>query len=289
MSENLSLAYSTCPNDTFIFHALKEGLVKCPGIDFDIRLADVEELNQRAKKKTYHISKLSFAAIGHMQEEYGLLRTGAALGRGCGPLIVAKKDSRPEDLLSANIAIPGLGTTAGMLLELYLAEKKSGRKSLGPDSHSTSPMIFDRIMPALQNGEFEFGVIIHEGRFTFEKYGLSCVADLGSWWEKKTGCPIPLGGIAARRDLPPETISKIETAIGASVRYAFNNREASASYIREFANELDDAVIKNHIDLYVNDFSMNLGKEGEEAIELLFTKARKHGILPEGTMPVFAL
>lgn len=281
MDKKLSLGYSTCPNDTFIFYALAHNIIKIPGIDFSISLEDVETLNQNAKKNMLDISKLSFAAIGHLQETYGLLRSGAALGRGCGPLIVAQKGIKLSDLCNVNIAVPGMWTTANLLLGLFLPESPK-------DSPKVTPMSFDKIMPAIAKGDFKAGVIIHEGRFTYENYGLSCLADLGQWWEQETSLPIPLGGIAIHRDLGTEMAEKVESAIHDSVNYAFTHKNEPDDYINKYAQEMSSDVILQHINLYVNDFSINIGNEGEAAINTLFTEARNRGIIPPCTKPVFA-
>ncbi|MEZ4526023.1 MAG: 1,4-dihydroxy-6-naphthoate synthase [Desulfobacterales bacterium] len=277
MKQKLSLAYSTCPNDTFVFYALAHHKTDCQDMEFSITLADVETLNQDAVFGKYDVSKLSFAAIGHLTDTYGLLRSGSALGRGCGPLIVAKPGFDKSDLHSADIAVPGLKTTANMLLGLYL----SGQAHV-------NPMPFDRVMPAVAAGEYDAGVIIHEGRFTFPDYGLICLEDLGQWWEQKTSLPIPLGGIAIRRDLGKQTAMHMEKAIRDSVKYAFANQDAADAYIREHAQEMEPLVIRQHIDLYVNRFTENLGTEGEEAIKVLFSMGRECGLLPESAAPLFA-
>ncbi len=277
IEKNLSLAYSTCPNDTFIFHALAHSMIDLNGINYEITLDDVESLNLKASAGVYDISKLSFAAIGNLQENYALLRTGAALGRGCGPLLVAKPGYRLKDLDSANIAVPGLQTTANLLLGLWAGKKEN-----------IVPMTFDKIMPSVHRGEYDFGVIIHEGRFTYGEHGLECVIDLGQWWEEETGMPIPLGGIAVKRDLPQSVINQVEKSIGESVSYAFNKKGASSTYIKQHAQELDDDVIEQHIELYVNSFSKSLGSEGENAVEYLFELARKKGVMAKSGKSVFA-
>ncbi len=277
MKKKLSLAYSTCPNDTFLFYALAHHKIDSGNLEFSLTLADVETLNQDAVSGKYDVSKLSFSAIGHLSDTYGLLRSGAALGRGCGPLIVAKPGFDKSGLNSANIAVPGLKTTANMLLGLYL----SGQ------AHVT-PMTFDRIMPAVAAGEYGAGVIIHEGRFTFADYGLICLEDLGQWWDQKTSLPIPLGGIAIRRDLGKETAVHVEKAICDSVKYAFANPNAADEYIRTYAQEMAHSIIRQHIDLYVNSFTENLGTEGEKAVNLLFRMGRECGLLPQSTAPLFA-
>ncbi len=277
MTQKLSLGYSTCPNDTFLFHALAHRQIDLHGLDFDIRLADVETLNQDAKSGIPDVTKLSYAALGHLRDSYGLLRSGSALGRGCGPLVVARPGYELSRLKYTKIAVPGLWTTACMLLGLYLETP--------PEA---VPMTFDRIMPAVQRGDLDAGVIIHEGRFTFQNYGLEKQIDLGEWWEKKTGLPIPLGGIAIRRNLGPDTAQAVEKAIRDSVAHAFACPDDSSAYIREHAQEMDADVIRQHIGLYVNDFTRNLGIQGEQAVHRLFDMAENYGILPKSDAPLFA-
>ena len=277
MKKSLTIGYSTCPNDTFIFYALAHKLIDCGGINFNTVLKDVEALNQDARLGRYEVSKLSFSAMAYLRDSYGLLKSGAAIGKGCGPLIVTRPGFDLNKLSSSTIVVPGLWTTACMLLGLYLAQKPQ-----------VVPMQFDHIMPAIQKGMFEAGVIIHEGRFTYPDYELVCLVDLGRWWEEKTGLPIPLGGICVRRDLPKETIKKIETAIRDSVSYSKEHPGQADQYIRHYAAEMSDSVIQNHIDLYVNDFTVNLGKTGEKAIEKLFTMAWNVGMIPKGKKPLFA-
>jgi 1,4-dihydroxy-6-naphthoate synthase len=267
----LSLAYSTCPNDTFIFHALAERLVDMRGLSFQIDLADVEALNRAAAKGVYAVSKLSFAAIGHLQGRYRILDSGAALGRGCGPLIVARPDFDRKHLADAKIAVPGHWTTANLLLGLYI-----GRKI------PVEAMTFDRIMPAVADGTVDAGVIIHEGRFTYPAYNLACLADLGQWWEEKTGLPIPLGAIAIREDVGRETAGKISRVIHSSIEFAQANPDASDGYICKHAQEMAPEVIRQHIDLYVNSFSLKLGDTGKGAIAELFCQAVEKRIIPAG-------
>ena len=273
---NLKLGYSTCPNDTFIFYALAHNLIERRDLQFKIELADVETLNQQARAGVFDISKLSFAAIGHLLDTYGVLRSGSALGRGCGPLVVARPGFNLNQIDSKKIAVPGMWTTACMLLGLYLSKK--------PD---VVPMLFDLIMPAVERGDLDFGVIIHEGRFTYKNYGLICLLDLGRWWEEKTSLPIPLGGIAIRRDIAPETARRVESAIRESTLYGFKHRSETDSYIKRYAREMSPAVIRRHIDLYVNEFTVEIGKQGKEAVEALFEMARSRGILPESKKTVF--
>lgn len=275
----LRIGYSTCPNDTFIFYALAHDRIDCEELQFDIELKDVETLNQDAVHQVFDVSKLSFAALGHLQETYGLLHSGAALGRGCGPLLVARRGRDLSKLAGSRIAIPGYWTTANLLMGLFAADYPE--KQL-------HPMVFDRIMPAVQHGEVDYGVIIHEGRFTYEEYGLDCLVDLGQWWEGRTSLPIPLGGIAIRRDIPVDIARRVDAALKRSVMYAFEHPDAAAPYIRRHAREMAPDVIHQHIDLYVNAFSIDLQAEGAEAIRTLFETARKAGLLPPVRMPIFA-
>ena len=277
-NEKLSLAYSTCPNDTFLFHALAYNLIDLQNISYSIELDDVESLNNKASEEIFDISKLSFATIGQSQEKYGLLRTGAALGRGCGPLLIAKPGYRTNNLNKVKIAVPGIQTTANLLLGLWLGKKAD-----------IVPMTFDKIMPAVLSGEFDFGVIIHEGRFTYQSCGLECIVDLGEWWEETTSFPIPLGGIAIKRSLPDEIIRQVEKSIGESVIYAFNNKNAGKAYIKKHAQEMDTKVIDQHIALYVNDFTRSLGTEGEKAVEFLFEMARQKGVMAKSDKSLFAV
>jgi 1,4-dihydroxy-6-naphthoate synthase len=211
-------------------------------------------------------------------ETYGLLRSGAALGRGCGPLIVGRKGSTLSDLTSTKIAVPGLWTTANLLLGLFC-----------PSLPRVVPLTFDKIMPAVSSGAYDFGVIIHEGRFTFETYGLENLLDLGAWWESETGFPIPLGGIAVRRTLPQEIIAKVESAIRDSIAYAHMHPKETRNYVKTHARELSDEVTQQHISLYVNKFSTDIGDQGASAIHMLFDMARKKGLMPESKKNVFAL
>jgi len=273
----ISLGYSTCPNDTLAFFGLAHGRVDAAGHEYDIHLADVEQLNQKARQGMLDVTKLSFAALGNLMDSYGLLRSGAALGRGCGPLIVAKPGIGLEALSGGPVAVPGVWTTAAMLLQLYA----------GP--LNLVPMSFEEVMPSIQQGKFDIGVIIHEGRFTYPQHGLDCLLDLGEWWEAETGKPIPLGCIAARRDLPVDIIGQIEETIRKSVVYGLGNRREAMAYITRHAQEMAPSVIDRHIDLYVNDFSIDLGAEGEEAVETLFQMALEKGLLRERCSNIFAL
>jgi len=258
MTQLLTLGYSPCPNDTFIFHALVHGKIPLPGITIQERLEDVETLNQLARQKILDLTKISFHAYGHLREDYVLLASGSALGRGCGPLVVARSPLTMEELRGLPIAIPGELTTANLLLQLH-----------GEGFEQVRPMPFDRIMACVAGGELPAGVIIHESRFTFRRHGLHQVIDLGQWWEEETGSPIPLGGILARRDLGRGWILALEQGIAASLRHAWQHPEEPRTYIKANAQELDDSVIDQHIGLYVNDFSLDLGATGRQAVATL--------------------
>lgn len=258
----LSLGFSPCPNDTFIFHAIVSGKISIPGIELHPRMEDVETLNRLALAGSIDVTKVSYGAVPHLLDEYALLRSGGALGRGCGPLLVGRSDMDPERLSTGIIAIPGRLTTANLLLRLYQPDLPEGRE-----------IVYSDIMPAVARGDVDAGLIIHESRFTYPRHGLVRLVDLGEWWEAETGSPIPLGGIIARRSLGEGAIEAIESAIRESVEHAFRDPSASAAYVAEHAQEMDPEVMRQHIDLYVNDFSRDVGPEGEKAIEELLRRS----------------
>lgn len=276
MTPVLSLGYSPCPNDTFIFYALIHGRIAAEGLSFRERLEDVETLNALARQGALDLTKVSYHALGHLRRDYALLRSGGALGRGCGPLVVARSMAAMDDLRSRRIAIPGLLTTANLLLQLH---------GSGFDNLVVLP--FHRIMEAVVDGEVEAGVIIHESRFTYRDKGLVEILDLGAWWEEETGAPIPLGGILARRSLGAEVIARADRALRRSVEYALAHPGEARAYIKAHAQELSDTVIDSHIALYVNKFSVDLGDEGIRAVETLFARAEARGILPRQDLPLF--
>ncbi|MFP7753341.1 1,4-dihydroxy-6-naphthoate synthase [Thermodesulfobacteriota bacterium B35] len=266
----LSIGYSPCPNDTFIFHALVHGLVHTGAISFaPPLLEDVETLNRWAMEARLDVSKLSFHALGHVLDRYVMLASGAALGRGCGPLLVTTPERAGDDPAGWTIAIPGEFTTAALLLALY-----------APGHGQAEVMRFDRIMSAVRSGRVDAGLVIHEGRFTYQAQGLVCVCDLGRWWEEETGLPIPLGCIAARRSLDASVVAAVEEAVRASILAARARPGVSLPYIRQHARELDRDVISSHIGLYVNDFSVDLGEEGVAAVQELLRRGRRAGIFP---------
>jgi 1,4-dihydroxy-6-naphthoate synthase len=277
-NSKLSLGFSPCPNDTFIFHALVHGKVPCGGVKFVERLEDVETLNGLALSAVLDVSKISYHLLGHILDDYLLLRSGGALGRGCGPLLVARQPLDPARLAGKKIALPGRYTTAALLLRLF-----------EPSLSDLVYLPFEKIMPAVADGSVDAGVIIHESRFTFASHGLTKIVDLGAWWETETGQPIPLGGIAAKRSLGRETLLALEQGIARSVEEAFANPAAARPYIRAHSQEMSDEVCDAHIGLYVNDFSKGLGEEGEGAVRLLLDRAASAGVVPASNQPLFVI
>ncbi len=253
----LTFAFTPCPNDTFAFHALVHGLV-----DTTIRvqpvLLDIEELNRRAHGTEFDLTKLSVGAFAATGAQYRLLRSGAALGHGVGPLVVSREPGALEDAVRGRVAIPGRETTAFRLLQLA-----------APDLGSVVEVRYDRILGAVERGEVDAGLIIHESRFTYADRGLTKVADLGDWWEAETGLPVPLAGICARADLDPVLVDAAERAIRDSVAYAFAHPEASRAFVRAHAQEMSDEVCDAHIRLYVNELSLDIGEQGMRAVRRL--------------------
>jgi len=275
MTRSLTLGFSPCPNDTFIFDALVHRRIPLSDLFFHARLEDVETLNDLALRGVLDLTKVSYHAFGHLRQDYALLRSGGALGRGCGPLVVAPRPLSMEQLRNQKIAIPGELTTANLLLQLY-----------GEGFEQVVPMPFDRIMATVARGELPAGVIIHESRFTYRQQGLHQVLDLGQWWEEVTGKPIPLGGILVKRALGPHLIAEIDAALRRSIEFALAHPEISRPYIKAHAQELSDAVIDSHIGLYVNDFSLDLGHEGIEAVATLLRRAEQRGLIPPCDLPL---
>ena len=272
----LSLGYSPCPNDTYIFCALVHGKLGDQAPAFREVLEDIETLNNMASRAELDVVKISFHALGHLAEQYCLLHSGGALGRGCGPLVVASAALDAGALHAKRVAIPGRMTTAALLVRLF-----------APQLQHLIAMPFHRIMEAVQQGEVDAGVIIHESRFTYSEYGLHKVVDLGQWWESTTGHPIPLGGIAARRDLGPELVARIDDSLRASVSYAHEHPAEVREYVARHAQEMDPEVMASHIALYVNDHTLDYGRDGEAAIVDLMTRASRAGIVPETSEQLF--
>ena len=270
------LAYSPCPNDTFIFTPWVEGRV--PGAPPVVeRFEDIDTLNQIALRGEPDVVKVSFHALGHLRDRYCLLRSGGALGRGCGPLVVARTPFAGEELARKTVAIPGRLTTAALLVRLFAPTLADA---------DITVMRFDQIMPAVCAGAVDAGVIIHEGRFTYQRHGLTQIVDLGDWWERATGHAIPLGGILMRRDLGDDLIKRTERALSQSVDYAFAHTDVVWPTVRRHAQEMEDDVMRQHIALYVNEFTRNYGPEGEAAIAHLLATAERLGVVPPSDRPL---
>ncbi len=264
-----SLAISPCPNDTFAFYALLHGKTEWRA-PFELRMADIEELNRLCFAEAVDFCKISFHAYVLARRKYRLLNAGSALGHGCGPLIVAKRATPLAALKEQRIAVPGRHTTATLLLQLLL----------GKDLR-LEEMPFDRIMPACAAGQVDAGLIIHESRFTYPRHGLVSLVDLGAWWERETGRPIPLGGIVAHKRTPAEVAAAFDRALGQSVAYALAHPEEPLSFMKRHAQEMEPAVMQRHVDLYVNDFTRDLGPQGHAAIDRLAAASAAAGIIDD--------
>ena len=274
----LSLGFSPCPNDCFMFDAIVNKRIDLEGLDFSVRLADVEALNNAAFAGDTDVTKLSYHAYAYCLGDYVLLDAGSALGRNCGPLLISKREIARDEVAAGalSIAIPGKYTTANFLLGLAF-----------PQAQNKTALVFSAIEAALLDERFDAGLIIHENRFTYEAKGLKKIVDLGEYWESETGAPIPLGGIAIKRSLPDEITDRVNRVLRRSVEYAFAHRSASLDYVRAHAQEMDEDVMYRHIDLYVNEYSVDLGAEGRRAVELLFAKAEATGIIPQTKSTLF--
>jgi 1,4-dihydroxy-6-naphthoate synthase len=264
----LSLGFSPCPNDTFMLDALIHHRIPSKGIEWNIFIEDVETLNRWAMQERLDVSKMSFNAWLHVRDKYTILSSGAALGHGCGPLIIARESLSEDEILKGPVAIPGELTTANLLFSLRY-----------PKAAKPIPMVFSEIETAVLDGRVVAGVIIHENRFTYSKRGLVKILDLGEYWEQETGFPIPLGAIAVKNTLGPQVIEAVDQLIHESVRSAFDNPDTAMPFVRKHAQEMDDNVMQAHIRTYVNEFSLDLGSQGLEAIHVLRDKAIKAGLI----------
>lgn len=254
----LTLSLSTCPNDTFMFDALLHGRIDTEGLSFETTLADIEQLNAAALEARSAITKISYAVLPQLAGHYQVLDSGSALGRGNGPLLVSRRPMLPDDLSGLSVAVPGLHTTANLLLT-----------KLFPQTGERTPYLFSEIAPAILRGECQAGVLIHEGRFTYREQGLHLIADLGLLWERQTALPLPLGAIAVSRELPLELRQTIGRVLRRSIEYAFAHPEASAAFVHEHAQELSEEVTRKHIELFVNRYSLSLGEQGRRAVTTL--------------------
>jgi 1,4-dihydroxy-6-naphthoate synthase len=271
---NLMLGFSPCPNDTFIFDALIHHKIDTEGLEFDVSFDDVETLNRKAFSEKLDITKLSFHAYSYAAKQYVLLDAGSALGFGVGPLLISKREISKSEIENSKseilIGIPGKYTTANFLLSLAY-----------PHAINKIEMLFSDIEDALLKDEIDLGLIIHENRFTYQNKGLKKVMDLGEYWENLTGCAIPLGGIVIKRNLPDDIKHKVNRVLRRSVEFAFQNPKSGLDFIRKHAQEMSEEVMYKHIELYVNKYSVNLGKEGRKAVRLLFDIALEKGVIPE--------
>jgi 1,4-dihydroxy-6-naphthoate synthase len=269
----LTLGFSPCPNDTFIFDAMVNGKIDTRGITFDYVMEDVGTLNHWAEEGKLDITKLSYSTFLHTVNQYALLHCGSALGVGVGPLLVSKKPLDLKDINNFRIAIPGFNTTANLLLSLAF-----------PGAQNKKELIFNEIEAAVLNDEFDAGLIIHEGRFTYQKKGLTKLIDLGDWWEQTTSAAIPLGGIVARREFGNELCATIDTILKESLAYSWKHYPELAPFVTANAQEMEEDVMRQHIQLYVNAYSTDLGVTGRNAITTLFDKAKAGGLI-KGELP----
>lgn len=269
MTKTIELAISTCPNDTFAFHGLLTQQVDSRGLDFRIELHDVQELNRALFQGKFDCAKASFHAALRLSDELVVFSSGSALGFGVGPLLLASPNYVEGNKPNPIVLCPGEHTTATMLYKLFY-----------PDTGELRQVVFSDIMPALQNGDADLGVCIHEGRFTWQRQGLQCIADLGSLWEQQTHTPLPLGGIVGRRSLGPDVLAKVQDVIHDSVSYGLQHREETLPTMKRYAQELDDEVIYAHVDLYVNPWTVALDQEGQQSLDQLHTLAISAGMVP---------
>lgn len=279
MAQRIHLGISTCPNDTFTFHALMTREVDWRGLDLEIELIDIQQLNDRLFAGDFDVAKTSFHAAMLLANKTVVLPSGSALGFGVGPLLLAAKaDTHPSDPHQVTLC-PGQHTTASLLYALFYPKKTR-----------VEHVVFSEIMPKLQRHEADFGVCIHEGRFTWQEQGLGLVEDLGTRWEAETSCPLPLGGIVAQRHLPPKVIATVQAVIRDSLEFALADREAPIPTMQKYAQEFEDDVLMKHVDLYVNDWTLDLGDTGCEALTLLSERATAVGLIERGsaTIEVFA-
>lgn len=270
MRNLITLGFSPCPNDCFIFDAIVNKRIDLEGLEFDVKMEDVETLNRWAVEGKLDSTKLSFHAYAYLTEMYQLMHAGSALGFNCGPLLISKKEFTIDEVKAnkLKIAIPGKLTTAHFLFSIAF-----------PNATNKTEMVFSEIENAVLSGEYDAGLIIHENRFTYEQKGLKKIIDLGEFWESLIHAPIPLGGIVIKRDLPIDIKQKVDRIIRKSVEYAFAHPADSKPFIKEHAQEMDEVVMQKHIDLYVNQYSIDLGELGKKAVDLLMNKAKEFGVI----------
>lgn len=273
---NLTLGFSSCPNDTFIFDALVHKKIDTEGLDFEVVIGDVEYLNRAARNNDLNITKISYYAYALVSDQYLLLDSGSALGKNNGPLLVSKRKIYPDEMKDVSVAIPGENTTANLLLSVAYPQVK----------HKTE-YLFSDIEEVVLYDEMDAGLIIHENRFTYMDKGLRLISDLGEYWEKETRSPIPLGGIAVHRTLDKDIQHRVNRVLRRSVEFAFQNPEEPMEYMRRYAQDMEEEIMRKHVELYVNDYTLELGKDGKKAINVLYEKAQKLGIIKQVNDQIF--
>lgn len=276
MKTKLLMGFSSCPNDTFMFCALVNGLIDCGNIEVIPVIEDVETLNAHALRARLDVTKLSMNAYAHASQNYFILNAGSALGNNCGPLLISKKKHEAEGVKNLHIAIPGRYTTANLLLSIFF-----------PEAVNKTEMIFSEIENAVLQDKADAGLIIHENRFTYQQKGLLKIADMGELWEQKTNAPIPLGCIAVNKKLDTSLQLTIDSLLLQSIQFAFANPAKVMNYVKKHSQEMDENVMQQHIQLYVNEFSLALGAEGKKAIQLLLKKGNEAGLLPQTPSQIF--
>jgi 1,4-dihydroxy-6-naphthoate synthase len=272
----LTLGFSPCPNDTFIFDAMVHGKIDTEELEFSTIISDVEELNNLAFKGEIDVTKLSYYTLARVFEQFRLLSAGSALGYKNGPLLISRHKIYPDEIKDLTIAIPGENTTANLLLSIA-----------HPNVKEKKCYLFSLIEEVVLSGEMDAGLIIHENRFTYQKKGLKKIVDLGQYWEELTKMPIPLGGIAVNRKLSISTQRTINRVMKRSVEFAFNHPKETWGFVRKHAQSMEDSVMESHINLYVNQFTRDLGDKGQEAISILYKKAAERGIIKEVSADIF--
>ncbi len=272
----LTLGFSPCPNDTFIFDGMIHNKIDTEGLEFEVVMEDVEALNKMAFQGKLDITKLSYHAYAYLIDKYVLLNAGSALGNNCGPLLISKNTYSQKEVDQLSIVIPGKYTTANFLLSLAF-----------PAATNKKAVLFSEIEPMVIHESAQAGLIIHENRFTYQEKGLRKIIDLGEFWEQKTKLPIPLGGIVVDRNQPLEIQQKVNRVMRRSVEYALNNPTATKDFVRQHAQEMEEEVMFKHIKLYVNDYTVDLGEKGREAVQTLFDIAWKQAIIPASNLPLF--
>jgi 1,4-dihydroxy-6-naphthoate synthase len=275
---HLTLGFSTCPNDTFMFDAMVNGRIDTEGLTFNLKMSDIENLNQDALSGVLDVTKISYALYPKISPEYQILYAGSALGHANGPLLVSKSKIYPDEVNDIRVAIPGANTTANLLLSIAF-----------PNILKKTEYLFSDIEEMVLSGQADAGLLIHENRFTYESRGLKKIIDLGAWWEEQTNLPIPLGGIVVRRNLPQTVKQTINRVLCNSVAYAFEHPDASMNFVRKNAQEMAEDIVKKHIALYVNDYSLTLGDDGCNAITELFQRALDIQKINRLTQPIFAI